>query len=257
MAQMNYLEDTIAIELPLLNNLLANLPYSAKSFIANSIDNFKLKDKGLLLEKRHKLSGAIRNSSNLDNIYDYLSSVFFDPSEIINESIITNEKNSLNVLPFANTSEEQIMMADLLNYLPNDILVKLDRCSMSNSLETRSPYLDHRLAEISWQMPINMKIPNKFKSTGKFALRKILMKYIPNNLVSKRKSGFAIPLGKWLRGPLKNWAENILDYNRMELEGFYQPEKIRTIWLNHLEGKQDNYSKLWNILMWQAWIANK
>ena len=242
---------------PLLNNFLEKLPNSSKNFIANSIDNFKVKDKGLLLEKRRKLSGAIRNSSSLDNIYNYLSSVFFDPSEIINKSIITNDKSLLKVLPIANTSEEQIMMADLLNYLPNDILVKLDRCAMSNSLETRSPYLDHRLAEISWQMPINMKIPNKFQSTGKFALRKILSKYIPNNLVSKRKSGFAIPLGKWLRGPLKNWAEDLLDYKKMELEGYYQPEKVRSIWLSHLEGKQDNYSKLWNILMWQAWFSNK
>ena len=112
-----------------------------------------------------------------NEIYAFLSSIFFDPSDLIIDSNSDTELSVMNLLPLADNSEDQLMMADLLTYLPNDILVKLDRASMSCGLETRTPYLDHRVAEIAWRMPISTKIPNNFKSTGKWALKKILRKY--------------------------------------------------------------------------------
>ena len=145
------------------------------------------------------------------------------------------------------------MLADTLTYLPSDILVKVDRAAMSASFETRAPFLDHRVALLAWQLPLSLKISPQ--GSSKWVLRQILSRHIPSSLLNRPKSGFAIPIGSWLRGPLKRWADDLLDPAQMQSQGYLRPGPVQHLWRDHLSG-QDNTSKLWTVLMWQSWLAN-
>ena len=143
-----------------------------------------------------------------------------------------------------------MMCQDALMYLPDDILVKVDRAAMGVSLETRMPFLDHRVVEFAWRLPVSMKIHN---GQGKRILRKLLYKYVPRELVEKPKMGFAVPIDAWLRGPLRDWAEDLLDGNRLRREGFFKPGPVRSKWQEHLAGRRNWQYHLWDVLMFQAW----
>lgn len=149
--------------------------------------------------------------------------------------------------------EEWMMSIDAQQYMIDDILVKVDRAAMANSLEVRVPMLDHRVVELAWQLPLNMKIRDK---SGKWVLREVLYKYVPKELIERPKKGFSIPLAQWLRGPLREWAEPLLAEKRLIEEGYFYPDKIRQAWQEHLQGKKDNSSKLWGVLMFQSWLEN-
>jgi len=148
----------------------------------------------------------------------------------------------------------QMMYFDMKSYLPDDILVKVDRAAMGVSLETRVPMLDHRVVEFSWKLPLSLKVRN---GEGKWILRQLLDRYLPRQLVERSKMGFELPIGQWLRGPLREWAENLLDEEHLRLEGFFNPAPIRQNWQEHLSGNRDWQSCLWGILMFEAWLETQ
>jgi asparagine synthase (glutamine-hydrolysing) len=149
------------------------------------------------------------------------------------------------------TFAERMMLQDQTRYLPDDILVKVDRATMAASLEARAPLLDHRLAEWVWRLPVGFRCRD---GVGKWLLRQVLASYVPPSLTDRPKTGFGIPIGEWLRGPLRPWAEALLDERRLATEGFLVPAPVRRVWDEHLSGRRDHSVRLWTVLMFQAWL---
>jgi asparagine synthase (glutamine-hydrolysing) len=146
------------------------------------------------------------------------------------------------------------MFQDTVSYLPDDILVKVDRAAMGVSLETRAPFLDHRIAELCWRMPRHLKIRN---SERKWLLRRVIQRYLPQYNDNRPKMGFAIPLADWLRGPLRPWAEDLLSSDRLKKGGYLNVGYIRNRWAQHLSGHHDAHRFLWSVLMFQGWLERQ
>jgi len=203
-------------------------------------------------DKLHKLSSFL-GAKHPEAIYLDLLSHWKEPARLVRGT-----KEPLTVLndPIQWTGlrdfEHRMMYLDTVSYLPDDILVKVDRAAMGVSLETRVPLLDHRVVEFAWQLPLGMKIR---QGQGKWPLRQVLYQYVPQSLVDRPKMGFGVPIDQWLRGPLKDWAESLIDPRRLKAEGYLNPAMVHEKWVQHQSGRRNWSYYLWDVLMFQAWLA--
>lgn len=149
---------------------------------------------------------------------------------------------------------EEMMARDAATYLPDDVLVKVDRATMGVSLESRAPFLDHRLVEFAWTLPLDFKIR---EGRGKWILRKLLEKYVPAELFERPKMGFALPIDSWLRGSLRDWAESLLNESRLKQEGYLDPAPVARAWAEHLSVRHNRQDLLWSVLMFQSWLEHQ
>ena len=202
-------------------------------------------------DKLHKLAEVLAVSSP-EAMYLGLVSHWGEPEKIVlggsePPTALTDRAKWARLSDFT----QRMMYLDLVTYLPDDILTKLDRASMGVSLEARVPLLDHRVVEFAWKLPLSLKISN---GSGKWLLRQLLYRYVPRNLIERPKMGFGIPIADWLRGPLRGWAEGLLNAERIQQEGFFDPAPIRAKWDEHLAGRRNWHYPLWDVLMFQAWL---
>jgi len=208
-------------------------------------------------EKLHKLSESIRAAASMEEMYKSLVTGWHDPSAVVlGLDNVTGSGIALDdPLPVegATTAELRMMYWDSVTYLPDDILCKVDRAAMACGLETRVPFLDHRVATLAWRLPLEMKIRG---GEGKRVLRQVLHRHVPKQLIDRAKIGFGIPVGDWLRGPLREWAEDLLRESRLREEGCFRAEVVSRIWNEHLSGRRDHTVRIWTVLMFQAWLAS-
>jgi asparagine synthase (glutamine-hydrolysing) len=219
------------------------------SFIAPILpQRFRMTNAG---DQVHKLA-EILTADTLESIYYRLVSHWKSPAEVVvNGSEPVTSLTDQSRWSHHPEFEQRMMYLDAISYLPDDILVKVDRAAMAVSLETRVPFLDHRVVEFAWRLPLSLKIRN---GQGKWILRQVLYKHVPKELIERPKQGFGVPLDSWLRGPLREWAESLLSEERLRREGFFHPEPILQKWHEHLSGARNWQYNLWDILMFQAWL---
>ncbi len=198
-------------------------------------------------ERIHKLARLMKSTDH--------DSMYFDLLTLWRDVVPGAKKCELPVTdrarwPKIDDPIARMMYFDLVTYLPDDILVKVDRASMAVSLEAREPLLDHRLIEFAWKLPLQMKVRN---AKGKWLLRKVLYRYVPEELIERPKMGFGVPVGAWIRGPLRDWAESLLDERRMREDGLVDVDRIREMWRAHVTGQTDWSQHIWTVLMFLAW----
>ncbi len=195
---------------------------------------------------------SILTVNEREALYRVLLSYWMDPASIVlnareKATALTDKDGWAKLEDFVHV----MMYLDTVMYLPDDILVKVDRAAMGVSLESRVPLLDHRVIEFAWRLPLAMKIQG---NTGKGPLRQLLHKYVPKKLVERPKQGFGVPIHEWLRGPMRSWAEELLNEFRLRDEGYFCEEPIRQKWMEHVSGRRNWQAQLWGVLMFQAWL---
>lgn len=224
------------------------IPTSAPSILSSGTQRYL----SMTLARSHKLAEIIRHETS-QSVYRQIVSHWKQPSSLVigagePETILTRPLNGLAELPLM----QQMMVWDMLSYLPDDILVKVDRASMGVSLESRAPFLDHRVVEFALHLPLSMKVR---KGQGKWLLRQVLDQYVPRTLIERPKMGFGVPIREWLHGALRPWAEELLSEERLRQEGYLDVDTVRSVWTAYLNQEHGWHSSLWNVLMFQAWYA--
>jgi asparagine synthase (glutamine-hydrolysing) len=202
-------------------------------------------------DRLHKFADVLGVKA-LEDLYLRLVSHWEAPAEVVlggqePPTLLTTNRDDLagaGAVP-------RLMYLDLLTYLPDDIMVKVDRATMGVSLESRAPYLDHTVLEFAWRIPMDQKVSG---GLGKRILRELLHRYVPRELVDRPKMGFGVPIDRWLRGPLKRWAADLLEPDRLRREGYFEPTAITRKWEEHQAGTRNWQYLLWDVLMFQGWL---
>ncbi|MBL9039818.1 MAG: asparagine synthase (glutamine-hydrolyzing) [Archangium sp.] len=206
--------------------------------------------------RMHKLASLLTSSEAPQRMYESLASHWLPSDGLLRPEVYAAETDDPEIpaCPFVADSAESVsaymMYRDLVGYLPDDILTKVDRASMAVSLEARDPLMDHRLVAFAWSLPTELKVR---RGTGKWLLRQVLHRHVPEKLVSGPKMGFAVPLGEWLSGPLRDWAEPLLSESRLRADGLFDVDMVRSRWKEHLAGTRPWAHHLWDVLMFNAW----
>jgi len=204
-------------------------------------------------EKLHKLATALHFQAPED-VYLQLVSLWRDPSHVVLDGQEPPTSLTSGVASPLTNAGLRAMQLDAITYLPDDILVKVDRAAMAASLETRVPLLDHRIYEMAWRLPDDLR--NR-PGQGKYLLRKVLDRYVPRPMFERPKMGFGVPVGSWLRGPLREWGEDLLSTSMLRSQGLLDAQVVRSAWVDHLSGRSDRTYELWSVLMLQAWLAEQ
>jgi asparagine synthase (glutamine-hydrolysing) len=204
---------------------------------------------GLKIDKLAK----ILNVKNHNQLYNIVQTSGMIEESLVNKEHITTKTNHSFIKNF-DTMNNSMLFLDQLEYLPSDILVKSDRNSMAVGLENRAPLLDHRVVEMSWKIPLDVKIYN---GTTKWPLRQVLYKYVPKELIERPKMGFGIPAEEWLRGPLKSWAEDLLSPESLKKDGFFDVSNVQFVLNQHMSGKHNWQVILWRLCAFQEWLKNR
>lgn len=227
--------------------LLARVPSKSWSSLAALLPGRFQPHLAAKLQKALRLAAA---ASSFDDVYfSFLDEWSNEPSPVLGADGDTGAFE-LGLGPEA-PAASRMMYCDAVTYLPDDILVKVDRASMAVALETRVPFLDHRVAELAARIPLDLKVRG---GRGKHILRELLYRNLPRELVDRPKAGFAIPVGKWIKGPLRVWAEELLDPRRLRHEGWFDAQVVGARWKEHLSGRRDSTPAIWAILMFQSWL---
>lgn len=228
---------------------LSRIPSQAWQTASNFLPGSRQPNLGAKIQKGLRVASAVHR---FDDVYEsFLDEWRFEPSPVVGASG-GGGTFDLGLPPTAGDAE-RMMYCDAVSYLPDDILCKVDRASMAVSLETRVPFLDHRVAELAARIPLSMKIKG---STGKHILRQLLYREAPRSLFERPKAGFAVPVGEWIKGPLRPWAEELLDPSKMASEGWFNTQVVQRRWRDHLSGRRESTPAIWAILMFQAWLRN-
>jgi len=210
--------------------------------------------RGMSADKLHKLS-TLLSSPDQGDFFRQLSSHWSDPGALVRDaSEAPTPLTAPGALPRTDSFEHDMMAANAAMYMPDDILVKVDRAAMAYSLEVRVPMLDHHVVELAWRMPLEWKIR---AGEGKWPLRQLLYRHVPQALMERPKKGFSVPLADWLRGPLRDWAQALLDPARLAREGYLNAEPVQRAWRQHQAGHQDHSQRLWCILAFQSWLQGQ
>lgn len=245
---------------------VSKLPYALRRVMATGITQFspnqldklspylpKSMKMRTLGDKLHKASSVIAAKDDA-SLYLGLVSQWKDPSNVVLGGVEPNSIITTNKLMNELSTPERMMALDMMTYMPDDILTKVDRAAMAVSLETRVPMLDHSVVEFAWQLPMSIKLKG---GVTKWPLRELLYQYVPKELVERPKMGFALPLSEWLRGSLKDWAEDLLQPLRLQKEGYINETVVTKMWREHLSGKQNHTAQLWCVLMFQQWLQSE
>lgn len=218
--------------------------------VLNAINCALRRPVGRSLSARANLIAVLANCVSREDFYTAMTSQWHQPPVAsLGES--SDWMRPAQHLGLLSNPVERMMLTDSLTYLPDDILAKVDRAAMAVSLETRVPMLDHRVVELAWRLPYEMKVHD---GHGKWLLRQVLYRHVPREIVDRPKMGFGVPIGEWLRGPLRDWAEDLLDESKLTSQGLFDPKPIRARWKQHIEGQQNWRDSLWLVLMFQSWL---
>lgn len=231
-------------------SLIQSGVFSLADDALHAIGNSLRRPIGRSLSAKIDLIAALASCQTQEDYYKVMMSQW-QPPPVVRQGESCDGRPSAQHLHLLTNPVERMMFTDSLTYLPDDILAKVDRAAMAVSLETRVPMLDHRVVELAWRLPYEMKVRH---GQGKWALRQVLYRHVPRALIERPKMGFGVPVDQWLRGPLRDWAEDLLSKDRLKAQGFLDPQPIRRRWQQHVNGQQNWRDSLWLVLMFQAWL---